>query len=171
MPGAKSIYVDRVERTRPPRRPGYPLPVEFAGLPTAMAWQSTIWQMAQYNTPVISTGCRCKRYERVSLLRMYLLLGWNGSLWDRRHPCDHCGDFRHFMASPGEGSVMRPMITGLMPEQLPWQAWLDGWRCPDHTLIYPVNEPPWIWRPRAVIKSPMATDPPEPAASLLTDAP
>ena len=30
---------------------------------------------------------------------------------------------------------------------LPWQAWTDGWRCSDDALIYPLNEPVWIWRP------------------------
>lgn len=134
---------------RRPKRPGYPLPEQYVGLREAMGWQSTIWQMAKHKTRVISTGCRCGRSDKVSLLRMYLLLGWNGSLWDRRHPCDHCDGLRHFMGSPGPGTVMRPMITGLTLEQLPWQAWLDGWRCSDDSLVYDMNEPPWIWRPRS----------------------
>ena len=142
----------RIELGPRRRRPGYPLPVQYHDLREALGWQSTIWRMAQAKTLVISTGCKCGRHDKVSLLRMYLLLGWNGSLWDRRHPCDHCDDLRHFMGSPGPTTVMRPMITGLTIEQLPWQAWTDGWRCSDDALIYPLNEPVWGWH-RGALRS------------------
>lgn len=142
-----SHVAQRIEEGKA-HRPGYPLPAAYAGLPSAWLWNSTIYRMAQAKTGVISTGCRCKRWERVSLLRMYLLLGWNGSLWDCRPPCDHCGDLRHYMASTGPSTPARPMITGLSPDELPWQAFTDGWRCPDAALIDPVSEPVWTWRPR-----------------------
>lgn len=96
----------------------------------APEWMSTVSAMIRHQTRVICTCGACAWWERVEDLTPYReLLGDDGSLWDRRPPCPECGALAHFMASPGQGTPMRPLKSPCLIslEELPPQAWMGGW--------------------------------------------
>lgn len=96
-----------------------------------MRWQSDLGSMIAEGAYVIRTGCRCGCWGVVDLPYMVDLLGGpDMTLWDCRPPCPLCGQLHHFMASPGPGTPVRPLLSSpgdhdLHP--LPPQAWMAGW--------------------------------------------
>ena len=75
-----------------------------------MAWQSTLGAMREHGTIVILTGCRC-RHQDVNLTDLIDQRGPEASLWDDQPECPVCKDRRHYMASAGQATPFRPLIT------------------------------------------------------------
>ena len=80
-----------------------------------LAWQGTLAQMKAHGTLVAQTSdCGCVGSWRA--LDVDELLAAHGPaymLWDRRPACVRCGKPGHYMASPAEGTPMRPLQTSL----------------------------------------------------------
>lgn len=95
---------------------------------SVMAWQSTLSMMRAHSTRVRRV-CSCGFWKDVDVAEMEALLGADGSLWDRRPPCDRCDRLSHFMASPGPGSPFLPLLSpsASSMDNLPPQAWMAGW--------------------------------------------
>lgn len=76
------------------------------------------------------SASRCAFYEDVDIDFMIALLGGpEMTVWDTEPPCEICGRRTHFLASPGSGSVFRPLLN-VPPDHiapLPIQAWMAGW--------------------------------------------
>jgi hypothetical protein len=96
-----------------------------------MLWMSTLGAMMAEGTLVLRTCPNCGFHGRVDLEHMVDVLGGpEFSLWDCRPPCPLCEKPMHHMASPGEGSIFRPLLS--QPEDaeehpLPARAWMKGW--------------------------------------------
>jgi hypothetical protein len=95
----------------------------------AMVWMSTLGAMRAEGTRVIRTCSPCGFHGPVDLDHMCDLLGGpEFTLWDCQPPCPLCGRLMHHMASPGPGSIFRPLLSQPSdPETLPPQAWMVGW--------------------------------------------
>jgi len=74
-------------------------------------WMSTLGAMQRHRTRVISTCSRCRGSRTVDLTALIAQLGADGSLWNRRPACSSCGKPGHYMASPGPGTPMRPLLA------------------------------------------------------------
>lgn len=94
-----------------------------------MVWMSTLENMVAYEAHVIQTCGACGWWAVTDLAAMVALLGADGSLWDRRPPCEACGGESHFMASGGPGTAKRPLLSPRHStiDTLPPQAWMGGW--------------------------------------------
>ncbi|MDB5445685.1 MAG: hypothetical protein JWQ97_1002 [Phenylobacterium sp.] len=94
-----------------------------------MRWMSTLGAMKAEGTRVLRTCPACGCHGHVDVDHMTELLGGGDmTLWDCRPPCPLCGKLMHHMASPGPGSIFRPLLSAQPdPECLPPEAWLPGW--------------------------------------------
>lgn len=94
-----------------------------------MVWMSTLGAMKAEGTIILRTCSACGCHGHVDIEVMIALLGGpEFSLWDCQPPCPLCGKLMHHMASPGPGSVFRPLLSARShPEDLPAAAWLAGW--------------------------------------------
>ena len=93
-----------------------------------MKWQGVLCDMKHYGGVAIWT-CPCGRWADLELDDMIHILGADGSLWDRMPPCDDesCDRLAHFMAAPGQGTPMRPMLSLILNRDgLPAEAWMGG---------------------------------------------
>ena len=93
-------------------------------------WMSTLGEMKRWGTRVICSCGKCHAWRPVDLDPLGVLLDWDGSLWDRRPPCEEgdCPGLCLFLASPGTGTPMRPLKSdGYTLDDLPPQAWMGGW--------------------------------------------
>lgn len=95
-----------------------------------MAWMSTLKSMKAYETIVVRIcSSPCDFYERQDLDALIALLGEDAMLHDERPPCPRCDRLNHFMASPGPGTPMRPLLS---PDRGPdpvrpaegWPVWI-----------------------------------------------
>lgn len=75
-----------------------------------MAWQSTLGAMRAHGTAVILTGCACRK-TAIDIEAMIATLGPDADLWDVHPICARCGRRQHYMASPGDGTPFRPLIS------------------------------------------------------------
>jgi hypothetical protein len=96
---------------------------------TAMKWQGVLSDMKAEGTHVICSCSACGWHEVVDLDAMIALLGADGSLWDRRPPCEKCDKTCLFLASPGRGTPVRPCKSwwAFSMDDLPPEAWMGGW--------------------------------------------
>lgn len=92
-------------------------------------WKSTLVRMKENHTHVRMMCLRCGFWADVDIDLFIALLGWDGSLWDRRPPCENgdCNGLLSFHASPGPGTPFWPLSSGVPLERLPPQAWMGGW--------------------------------------------
>lgn len=92
-------------------------------------WMSTLEHMKRWGTHVRCICSTCGFWSEVNLDPLVMLLGWDGSLWDRRPPCPflYCEGLMTFHASPGDGTPTRLLSSGVELEALPPQAWMGGW--------------------------------------------
>jgi hypothetical protein len=85
-----------------------------------LAWQNTLGEMKAHGTMIAqTTGCTCR--GRWLVLNVDVLIHAYGSdfvLWDRPAHCAVCGKVGHYMASPTEGTPMRPLQTNVSQQVL-----------------------------------------------------
>lgn len=85
-----------------------------------LGWQATLGGMvaqgARVRRSCTTRGCG-QGDETVDLAAMLEAEGPQATLWDRRPVCPHCRKRGHYMASPGPGTVHRPLLSGAA-----WQA-------------------------------------------------
>jgi hypothetical protein len=94
-----------------------------------MKYMGTLADMKASGTRVICSCSKCHAWSEVDLDAMILLLGEDGSLWDRSPPCENgdCPELCKFLASGG--SVMKPLRSwwAFSLDDLPPRAWMGGW--------------------------------------------
>jgi hypothetical protein len=96
-----------------------------------MFWQSTLGAMKSEGTRLRRVcSSPCSFYEDVDIDLMIATLGGpRMTVWDTEPPCEVCGRRTHYLASPGPGSVFRPLLSvppdAIVP--LPIEAWMAGW--------------------------------------------
>lgn len=87
---------------------------------TPMGWQGTLAQMKAHGTR-IAQHCitrDCRRWVALDVDDLIATYDPDLMLWDRRPPCELCGGPTHYMASPGPGTPYRPLLTGLLADQV-----------------------------------------------------
>lgn len=75
------------------------------------AWQATVRGLI-INGAIVHVACSsCGLWRRVDLLAIAVAMGDDFSLWDRRPRCreNGCDGQVFFHASPGEGTISRPL--------------------------------------------------------------
>lgn len=83
-----------------------------AGPLYVLDWQGALGSMKAQGTIVRLASCGCsRRRAEVDLDVLIAKLGEDADLWDRRVSCAQCGKARHYLASCGEGTPFRPLIT------------------------------------------------------------
>lgn len=96
-----------------------------------MVWNSDLAGMKKSGT-IIRASCQapaCRHWWDWPVEDLIAELGSDkATVWDRHPPCERCGEPVLFLASPGEGSVFRPLISADIPaEGLPIASQMDGW--------------------------------------------
>lgn len=95
-----------------------------------MLWISTLGAMKAEGTR-LRRSCLspCSFWEDVTPEAMIAQLGGpENTLWDCQPPCPVCDRLTFYLASPGEGSVYRPLLSREHdPERLPPEAWMARW--------------------------------------------
>src|SRR4029453_1851930 len=79
-----------------------------------MAWQGTLGQMKAHGTRLAMT-CTAPGCGLWVALDVGALIAKHGEAfrpWDGRPRCVSCGQPGHYMASPGEGTPFRPLLSG-----------------------------------------------------------
>jgi hypothetical protein len=79
-----------------------------------LAWQASLREMKAYGTLLAQTAsCACPgRWVELDLDQLLAKHGGDYRLWDRRPACSSCGRPGHYMASPGESTPYRPLLSG-----------------------------------------------------------
>jgi hypothetical protein len=92
-------------------------------------WMSTLQRMKEWRTHVRVICSNCGDWSEVNIDPLIECLGWDGSLWDRRPPCENggCDALMTFHASPAPGTPFRLLASGVAVDDLPAQAWMGGW--------------------------------------------
>lgn len=85
-----------------------------------MEWQGTLAQMQTHGTrlALCCTNPACRRWALESFDTLIMNHGPDFMVWDRRPPCPTCGTAAHYMASPGPSTPFRPMLSGLIAEEV-----------------------------------------------------
>jgi hypothetical protein len=85
-----------------------------------MAWQGTLAQMRTHGTRVAQacTTSDCRRWVDLDIEKLIAELGPEHMLWDRRPPCPLCDGKTHFMASPGPSTPYRPLLGGIVANEV-----------------------------------------------------
>lgn len=85
-----------------------------------MGWQGTLAQMARAETRLAQccTAADCRRWALLNLDGLIREHGPDFMLWDRRPPCPACGGKTHYMASPGPSTPYRPLLSGLIADEV-----------------------------------------------------
>lgn len=86
-----------------------------------MAWQGTLAQMQTHGTRVALACTKtpdCRRWEHLRVHELMEKHGADFMLWDRRPECPGCGGPAHYMASPGPSTPYRPLLSGLIADQV-----------------------------------------------------
>jgi hypothetical protein len=85
-----------------------------------MAWQGTLSQMKEHRSRIAQTCTRgdCRRWHDLNVDDLILRFGPDFMLWDRRPPCTGCGEPTHYMVSPGPATPFRPLLSGLIAEEV-----------------------------------------------------
>lgn len=97
--------------------------------PTVMQWMTTLAEMKKAEARVIrSCASPCRYWVKEDLDALIDLLGPEACLIGERPPCPRCKRLTRFMASPGGGSPMRPLLLefGVPDPERPaggWPAW------------------------------------------------
>jgi len=76
-----------------------------------LAWQRTLGEMIAYGTLLAQSCGHCKKWTPLDPRDLAPLMGEEATLWDQRPSCPACGRPSHFMASPGQGTPFRPLVT------------------------------------------------------------
>lgn len=95
-------------------------------------WQSTLGAMKSAGTRVrLICTTPCQFWTEVDVDDMIgELRGADMTLWDARPPCPICDGLARFVASPGQGTPFRPLVSDPGDSDrrpLPPQAWMAGW--------------------------------------------
>jgi hypothetical protein len=85
-----------------------------------MAWQGTLAQMRAHGTRVAQccTAADCRCWEVLTVDGLAAQFGEEFMLWDRRPPSRMCGVPTHYMAAPGPGTPFRPLLSGLIADEV-----------------------------------------------------
>lgn len=79
-----------------------------------MAWQNSLGEMKKHSTRLAQTAsCRCPdKWLALDVEQMIAKRGAEWVAWDQRPRCRSCGIPGHYMASPGDSTPFRPLMTG-----------------------------------------------------------
>jgi len=85
-----------------------------------MAWQGTLAQKKRHGTRIAQCCNRgtCRRWLALPVDDLIAKFGEEFMLWDRRPPCEVCGGATHYMAAPGPSTPFRPLLSGLIADQV-----------------------------------------------------
>lgn len=85
-----------------------------------MAWQGTLAQMRTHGTRVAQscTTADCRRWVIHDIEHLIHVHGPEHRLWDRRPPCPMCGGKTHYLAAPGPSTPFRPLLSGLVADEV-----------------------------------------------------
>lgn len=84
-----------------------------------MAWQGTLAQIrARSRIAQTCTRGDCRRWRELQVDELIQPFGPDFMLWDRRPPCSACGEPSHYMVSPGPSAPFRPLLGGLIAEEV-----------------------------------------------------
>jgi hypothetical protein len=79
-----------------------------------LTWQGNLANMKRYGTRLAQVcGTRdCLNWTPLDLDELMAAYGPSYMLWDKRPACRRCGARTHFMASPGDSTPFRPLLSG-----------------------------------------------------------